>query len=289
MDQISTIVLAIVLITIMFGMGLSLSTNDFKNVLRQPKAVAVGLLNQIVILPIIAYFIVTTLNVAPDVAVGIMLLAACPGGTTSNIIAHLAKGDTALSVSLTALSSIIAIVTIPQIVSFALDTFVAVDDKIEVNKLQMIAQLLVIVIIPVAIGMFIKARSPQFAQKMDPYVRRISTILLVVVTLALVFKDRANIIPYFAQAGISAIILNVSTLFIGFLSAYLLKLSRAKAISISIESGIQNSALAMTIATVTLQNSAYIMAPGIYTLIMYISGFMMIYLGQRLAVSKESL
>lgn len=285
MDQISTAALALVLITIMLGMGLSLSTNDFKNVLKEPKAIAIGLINQIILLPIVAFLIVSLTDIRPDVAVGIMLLAACPGGTTSNVITLLAKGDTALSVSLTALSSLIAIITIPQIVEFAMETFVAADLRIELNKVQMILQLLIIVILPVIVGMLIKIKAPRFARKMDPWVRRLSVLLLVAVTFGLIIKERENIVPYFQQAGLAAIILNVSTLIIGFFSAYALKVGRAKAMTISIESGIQNSALAMTIATVTLQNSAFAIAPAIYTLIMYLSGFAMVYLGQRIRLS----
>lgn len=281
MDQIASIILACLLIVIMLGMGLSLTPNDFKRVIKQPKAVITGLANQMLVLPLIGFVIVHLLDVGTDVAVGIMLLAACPGGTTSNIISHLAKGDTALSVSLTAFSSVIAILTIPLIVAFSLENFLAADQQIILNEVQMIAQLFVIVLLPVMVGMLIKAKAPKFAEKMDLPVGRFSIIMLVVITIGLIFKERGNITSYFLQAGTAAIMLNITTLIIGFVSALMLKLNKTEAITISIESGIQNSALAMTIATVTLQNTGFGVAPAIYTLIMYVSGFLLVYLGRR--------
>ena len=281
--DISAIALTLVLASVMLGMGLSLTLDDFRRVLKYPKGILIGLTNQLVFLPILGLAIANMLNLKPELSVGLMLLAACPGGTSSNIITHLAKGDSALSVSLTAVSSLISIFTIPLIVSFAIGNFMAGGQAVEVDKLMMVAQLLVIVVIPVAIGMTLRARKPNFAFRMDKPVRRVSTIMLLAITAALVLKDLDKVVPYFQQAGLGAFTLNFVSLMLGFLTAQLFRLNRAQSICISIESGIQNSGLAITIAIVTLDNVAFSITPGVYSLIMYFTGFVVIYLGQNTA------
>ena len=281
--DISAIALTLVLASVMLGMGLSLTLDDFRRVLKYPKGILIGLTNQLVFLPILGLAIANMLNLKPELAVGLMLLAACPGGTSSNIITHLAKGDSALSVSLTAVSSLISIFTIPLIVSFAIGNFMAGGQAVEVDKLMMVAQLLVIVVIPVAIGMTLRARKPNFAFRMDKPVRRVSTIMLLAITAALVLKDLDKVVPYFQQAGLGAFTLNFVSLMLGFLTAQLFRLNRAQSICISIESGIQNSGLAITIAIVTLDNVAFSITPGVYSLIMYFTGFVVIFLGQNTA------
>ena len=163
MTSIAGIILAISLMIIMFGMGLSLIFADFKRVLIFPKAVFIGLVSQIIILPLIGFLIATALNLSPTIAIGIMLLAACPGGATSNLLTHLAKGDLALSISLTAISSLLSIVTIPIIVQFALTHFCDQDQSVSIDAITMIKQLFVIVLIPVSIGMMIRAKYSYFA------------------------------------------------------------------------------------------------------------------------------
>ncbi len=284
--DISSIILILVLASIMLGMGLSLTLADFRRVLIYPKGILTGLVNQLIFLPILGLAIANFLNLSPEIAVGIMLLAACPGGTSSNIITYLAKGDSALSVSLTAVSSVISIFTIPLIVSFAISNFMAANQQIEVDKVLMVGQLLVIVIIPVGIGMSIRAFKPNFATLMDKHVRRISTIMLILITAALVYKDRASVVPYFQQAGIAALLLNFISLSLGFLTAELLRLNRAQSICVAIESGIQNSGLAITLAVVSLQNVSFSIAPGVYTLIMYCSGFWLSFLVKRFIKQK---
>ena len=279
--DISSVILVLVLALIMFGMGLSLTIEDFKRVLQVPKGIITGLINQLVFLPLLGFSIASLLALSPQLSVGLMLLAACPGGTSSNIITHLAKGDSALSVSLTAVSSLISIFTIPLIVSFAITNFMVSDQQVEVDKLMMIGQLLIIVIIPVSIGMLIKAFRPNFALLMDKPVRKLSTAMLILITAALIYKDRTNVIPYFQQAGIAAMMLNFLSLGLGFLTARLVKLNRPQSICVAIESGIQNSGLAVTLAVVTLQNVAFSITPGVYTLVMYVTGFVVIFFGQR--------
>lgn len=286
MDNLSALIVAVALMCIMFGMGLSLTVNDFKRIVQEPRAVLVGLTNQLLLLPLIGFSLVSTLDMTPAVAIGIMILVACPGGATSNLISHLAKGDTALSVSLTAVASMVTIISIPLIIQFALVTFQGDERPVSLDVLQTIGQLLMIVVLPVAIGMLIRAKATAFALKMDRPVRIASGVLLGLITLALILKERSNIIPYLQQAGLPTVLLCVTTMALGFFSARLFRLNTKQAISISIESGIQNSALAITIATVTLQDTSLGIAAAIYTLIMYAAGFGAILYGRR-AVGRE--
>ena len=188
MDKASTIVLAASLIIIMLGMGLSLKTDDFKRILIYPKAILTGLVNQLILLPIIGYVLVSIFPLAPEIAIGVMILSACPGGPTSNLITHLAKGDTALSVSLTAVNSIITIFTIPFIVNFALVEFMSEGQIIQLDIPKTILQIFVIVIIPVIIGMLIRHYKEGFAGIMAKPVRIASGIVLALVIIGIVIK-----------------------------------------------------------------------------------------------------
>ena len=287
MDELSSLIVGLCLMLIMLGMGLSLTVEDFRRIVRQPKAVGIGLLNQLIFLPLIGLVLAKSLGLSSTIAIGLMILAACPGGATSNLIAHLAKGDTALSVSLTAVASVITIFSIPFIIHLSIFEFAGTDEVIALNAFQMILQLFMIVIIPVAVGMIIRSNRPDFAIRMDKPVRKASGILLALVTIALIVKERENIGPYFQQAGVATILLNVSTISLGFITARLAKLDQRQGLSIAIESGIQNSALAMTIATVTLGNTSLGIAAAIYTLVMYASAFFIISTSRRIMMSWQ--
>ncbi|MGK0252023.1 MAG: BASS family bile acid:Na+ symporter, partial [Gammaproteobacteria bacterium] len=180
MDQVSSLVLAAALIIIMLGMGLSLVIDDFRNITKNPKAVFVGLINQLILLPLIGFGIVTLFPMEPEIAIGVIILAACPGGPTSNLISFMAKADLALSVSLTALSSLITILTIPFMVNFALTHFIDEGQVIKLDIVQTIAQIFVIVVIPIFIGMLIRKYKPAFAGRMGRPVRIASGVILAV-------------------------------------------------------------------------------------------------------------
>ncbi|TRX61850.1 bile acid:sodium symporter family protein [Fulvivirga sp. M361] len=279
MDGISTAILAISLIIIMLGMGLSLETDDFRRILKYPKAIMVGLVNQLLILPLLAFGVASLIPVAPEIAVGIMILAACPGGPTSNLIAHLAKGDTALSVSLTAISSFITIITIPFVVNFGMVQFFEKGQMVELNVVQTIVQNFVIIVIPVCTGMFIRRKREAFANKMSEPVRKASGVVIALVIIGLIIKEKDHVVPYFQQAGFAALVLNVTTMMVGFYSAKLFKITDRRAISISIESGIQNGTMAIAIAVVLLGNATFAIAPAIYSLLMFFTGGAVVYLG----------
>ncbi|MEN8155357.1 MAG: bile acid:sodium symporter family protein [Bacteroidota bacterium] len=281
MDKASTIVLAASLVIIMLGMGLSLVADDFKRIMLYPKAVIVGLVNQLILLPLIGFLIVVIFPLKPEIAIGIMILAACPGGPTSNLIAHLAKGDTALSVTLTALSSFITILTIPFIVNFALVHFLEQGQMIRLDVIDSIKQIFVIIIIPIVIGMLIRKHAEGFALKMARPVRIASALVLALVIIGIVLKERANMVSYFQQAGVVALLLNMTTMTVGYFTAKLFRIKDSRAISISIESGIQNGTLAISVAVVLLGSTELAIAPAIYSLLMFFTGGVVIFFGLR--------
>jgi BASS family bile acid:Na+ symporter len=281
MDKASTIVLASSLIIIMLGMGLSLVIDDFKRIVVYPKAIVVGLVNQMILLPLFGFTIAVLFPLAPEISIGIMILAACPGGPTSNLIAHLAKGDTALSVTLTALSSFITILTIPFIVNFALEHFLEEGQMIRLDVIDSIKNIFVIIIIPIIIGMLIRKYREDFAKKMEKPVRIASAVVLALVIIGIVIKEKENFVSYFQQAGIVALSLNVATMVVGYFSARLFRITDKRALSISIESGIQNGTLAITIAVVLLGSTEFAIAPAIYSLLMFFTGGVLIFIGLK--------
>jgi len=288
MTSLIGIILAISLIIIMFGMGISLTIADFKRVVTYPKAVFIGLVSQMVILPLVGYLIAVLLDLSPTVAIGIMLLAACPGGATSNLLASLAKGDLALSVSLTAIASLLSIITIPLIIQFALEQFADKNQMVSVDAGTMIKQLFIIVIIPICIGMMVRAKSFKLANKIERPVKIASAIIFIFVIIGVTYSIRDVFMDYFREAGLPSIILNVSTMTIGFLLAILFKLTRPQAISISIETGIQNGTLAITLATIALNNIEYSIVPAVYGLLMFFTGAIIIFLRKPLGVMEKS-
>ncbi|WP_288371005.1 bile acid:sodium symporter family protein [uncultured Algoriphagus sp.] len=273
--------LPLTLAVIMLGMGLSLTVTDFKRIFIYPKAVTLGLINQLVILPLIAFSLAIFFDLNPGLAVGLMILAACPGGPTSNLISHLANGDTALSITLTAFSSLITVITIPFIVNFSISYFIPGGEQPPLNIFGTVISVLAITIIPVAIGMLIFKKSPQLARKMDRPFRIFSAVFFVVIILAAILKERENIVDYFSQIGPVALGLNVLTLAFGFFSAKALGLVAKQARTISIESGIQNGTLGITIAATLIGNSEMTIPSAVYSLIMFGTAGVLIFIGSN--------
>ena len=266
---------------IMLGMGLSLTIADFKRIVVYPKAVAIGLVNQLVLLPIIAYLLVQLFGLTTELAVGLMILAACPGGATSNLIAHLAKGDTALSITLTAISSLVTVITIPLIVNFAIVQFMPDGEQQQLNVFSTVISVLLITVIPVAIGMVIHRQAPVFSARMERPVRILSAVFLAAIIAAAILKEKENIVAFFQQAGTAALALNVVTLAVGFYGARLLRLSPKQSGTVSIESGIQNGTLGITVAATLIGNSQMTIPSAIYSLIMFATAVVVIYIGNR--------
>jgi BASS family bile acid:Na+ symporter len=275
------------LAVIMFGMGLSLRIEDFKRILIYPKAVGIGLLNQLVFLPIIAFGIANLFELPAELAVGLMILAVCPGGATSNLITHLAKGDAALSITLTAFSSVITVFTIPFLVNYSIGYFIPGGEAKQLEVVGTVVSVLVITIIPVALGMLVFAKVPKLATKLDLPFRRISAIFFVVIVLAAVLKEKENLVRYFVEAGPAALALNVATLALSFGIAKLVKLPFRQGLTIAIESGIQNGTLGITIAATLLMNSVMTIPSAIYSLIMFGTAALVIFFGNYKASKKE--
>jgi len=278
----TTTILPLSLFIIMLGMGLSLVVADFKRIALYPKATIIGLTNQLIFLPLIAFAIVSVLNLSPIVAVGFMLLAACPGGVTSNLITHVSKGDTALSITLTAISSFASVVTIPFIMSSSLFHFLGDAQAIELPVVKTIIQILAITIVPVSIGMTVRHLFPNFATKMDKPTRIFSTVIFLIILISIIATNTETIRLYFFEFGGVSLFLNIVTMGLGFLTAKFFKLNLPQSISIAIESGIQNSTLAIVIATSILKQGDLSLPAAIYGLIMFLpGGFMMWYFGSR--------
>lgn len=273
--------LPLALAVIMFGMGLSLRFGDFKRILIYPKAVAIGLTNQLILLPLVAFGLIKVFGLQTELAVGLMILAACPGGATSNLITHLAKGDAALSITLTAFSSLITVFTIPFIVNFAILYFIPSGEEQPLNVLGTVISVIFITIIPVAIGMMLLKKSPELAQKWDAPFRKISAIFFVIILLAAILKERENLVEYFAEAGPVALALNLATLALGYFSGKILGLSKKQSTTIAIESGIQNGTLGITVAATLLVNSTMAIPSAIYGLLMFGTAGVVIFWGNR--------
>ena len=264
--------LPLALAIIMLGMGLSLVPYDFKRVALYPKAATVGILNQIIVLPVVGFLLLWLFGLrSPELAVGIMVLAACPGGPTSNLISHISRGDTALSITLTAISSLIAVVTIPLIVNLALAFFMQQGEYVPLPVFRTIMSLTLITLVPVSIGMIIRAKAVSFADKMNKPVKIVSGILLFLIIFAAIMTNKDIFVSSFRDVGPIALSLNVVMLGIGYLSAQMLKLRTAQRITISVESGIQNGTLGITIASALLHNDVMAISPAIYSLIMFMT------------------
>ncbi len=271
-NYLTDIMLPLALAIIMLGMGLSLVPYDFKRVALYPKAATVGILNQIIVLPVVGFLLLWLFGLrSPELAVGIMVLAACPGGPTSNLISHISRGDTALSITLTAISSLIAVVTIPLIVNLALAFFMQQGEYVPLPVFRTIMSLTLITLVPVSIGMIIRAKAVSFADKMNKPVKIVSGILLFLIIFAAIMTNKDIFVSSFRDVGPIALSLNVVMLGIGYLSAQMLKLRTAQRITISVESGIQNGTLGITIASALLHNDVMAISPAIYSLIMFMT------------------
>jgi BASS family bile acid:Na+ symporter len=267
---------------IMLGLGLTLTIEDFKRVVAVPKAVAIGLVCQMLLLPVVCFGIAKGFGLPPELAVGLMLLAASPGGATANLFSHLANGDVALNITLTAVNSILSLLTLPFIVNFALLQFMG-EGKIIPLQFDKVIQVFAIVLIPVAIGMAIRGKSLAFAKKLEKPLRIISAVVLLAVVVGAVVKERARIMEYMQLVGAAAFAFNVISMAIGYYVPLAFKLPRKQAIAIGMEIGVHNGTLAIAIASspLLLNNSMMAIPPAIYSLIMFFTAAAFGYLVSR--------
>ncbi|MGP5133025.1 bile acid:sodium symporter family protein [Psychrobacter cibarius] len=268
---VNSVIIPICLFLIMMGMGLTLVTNDFKRVLKYPKAVGIGLTNQLILLPIIGFALANIMPLRPEYAVGVMLLVLCPGGTTSNLFTYLAKGDVALSVTMTAIASVITVFTIPIVLSFSLIYFMGSGSEFELPVVKTMLTLVVLTIVPISVGMLIKRYAPTVADRSQVYVSRFGVIFLTFLVLFLGYVQRDIIVDAFIATGPVSVLLNLSTMALGYYSSKWFGLNWSQRTSVTLEVGLQNSTLSIFMALTLLSNYDMSMMPAIYTLVMFLS------------------
>lgn len=260
--------LPVALAVIMFGLGLSLQVDDFRRVARSPRAVVVALGLQVLVLPVIAFALVIGFDLDPLLAVGVMLLAASPGGTTANLFSHLFRGDVALNVTLTAINSVLAAFTIPLITNLAIGYFDADGELgLQVGK---VLQVIAIVLVPVVLGMLVRSRRPQVAARSDKPVRVFSIVVLVVVAGGALLGEREDLADYVRQVGLVTALFCAASLTLGYVGARVLRLDQAQAIASSMEVGIHNTTVALTIALSVLESTEVAIPSAVYSVIMYV-------------------
>ena len=264
---------------IMLGLGMSLTIQDFLRVIKIPKDFFIGFICQLILLPLVAFALIKLLNTSPELAIGVMLIAAAPGGVTSNILTKFANGDVALSISLTAIISLISIITVPFIIFTSMDFF-EIDIQKEVSMIGISLKMFFVVTVPVIIGMLIRHFAKEFIKSQALLIQRISIILFALVFTAIYIEEWDNIISYFADAGLIALILNVTMMVIGFYIAKFLVTGVAQQRCISIECGLQNGTLAVFVGTQIFNEniSAYIAPTAAYALIMMITSIFFIFI-----------
>jgi BASS family bile acid:Na+ symporter len=260
--------LPLTLAFIMFGMGLNLSTKDFSRVVSFPKPVILGLLIQMVLLPIVAFGLCHLFALPAPFAIGLMLLAASPGGVTANIFSHLSHGDVALNLTLTAINSVIAAFSLPLITEFAIRAFSAQDTGIGLQLTKML-EVFAIVILPVAAGMWVRSKAPAFSQRMDRPVRIFSFVVLLAVVITAISKEWAMLTDHLAEVGWAVLIFNLLSLGAGYVLPVALKIPRKQAIAISFEIGIHNGTLAIFVAASVLGSYSFAVPAAAYSILMF--------------------
>ena len=275
--EIVTKIAPIALALIMLGLGLGLTTQDFTRVLRNPKDFLVGFIAQLIILPIVAYLLIKILNTPTEIALGVMIIAAAPGGITSNVLTKFAKGDVALSISLTAIISIISIITVPLIV-FTSANILGIDlVSKEINLTGTALKMAGVVAVPVILGMIIRKFADNFISSKISFIDKITGFLFLIVFIAIWIEEGENIFEYLSQAGLVVLILNVVMMLIAYNIAKIFASGTEQKKCIAIECGLQNGTLAVFVATQISNEIVYLIPTAAYALIMYITGFLFIY------------
>ena len=285
----TAVLLPLALAIVMLGMGLSLVPEDFKRITRYPKAVAVGTVCQVLLLPLIGALITLVVPMQPAIAVGLIVLAVCPGGPSSNLVTYLAKGDVALSVTLTAVSSIITVFTIPLFTNLALQYFLGKSAAIALPIGSTMLQIFLITLLPTAIGMAIRHQFPDIARRLEKQMSRFAVGLLALIIVLLLVREGSKLPGFLVQVGIGVVLLNLLAMLAGFLAGKLFRLSLAQQICIAIEVGIQNGTLAITITAGLLNNPDMAVPAAVYSLLMYVTGFGAILYGRQASGSASSL
>ena len=279
--EIVTKIAPIALALIMLGLGLGLKVEDFKRVLKTPKDFLVGLFCQLIILPIVAYLLIVILRTPTELALGVMIIAAAPGGVTSNVLTKFADGDVALSISLTAIISLISIISVPLIVFQSAELLGMTNFSQEITMTGIALKMALVVTVPVILGMIIRKFLDNFISSKVSIINKINAVLFLIVFTAIWIEERENIITYLSQAGLIVLILNIAMMFI----AYYLAKNYASGIEqrkcIALECGLQNGTLAVFVATQIFNDIIYMIPTAAYALVMYITAFTFLFIVRK--------
>ena len=281
MNIVTDVILPLALAFIMFVLGLGLTGSDFLRVVKQPRDFFVGAFSQIILLPIIAFILVKIWPIAPELAIGVMIIAAAPGGVTSNLLTSFAKGDVALSISLTAIISLLCVITIPFIVLTSVGLLSDSSITQDISLFSMSRDMFLIVTVPVILGILIRRFASGAALKFEPIAKKISIVLFVLVLLGAIAAERENVISYFAQAGLITLILNVVMMVVAYFVANLLASGTKQKKCITIECGLQNGTLAIFVATSIFGGGLYVIPAATYSLIMFATSLIFVYLVRK--------
>lgn len=264
----TSLLLPLALGVIMFGLGLGLGLDDFRRIARYPRAVVTGLVLQVGVLPWAALALALLFRLPPELAVGLMLLAASPGGATANIYSHLARGDVALNITLTAVNSLLCLLTLPLILNLALEFFLGAGQYVP-PPVRKIVEVAVIIVLPVSLGMATRALAPAFAARMEKPIRLLSVIVLALLIVAAVAQAWSTLLGFFAVVGLACLLFNLVSMGVGYAAPRALTLPRRQAIAIAMEIGIHNGTLAIFIALNVLENPMMSVPAAVYSLLMF--------------------
>ena len=277
MGIITDIILPLALAFIMFALGLGLTLSDFTRVAKQPIDFLIGALSQLIILPIVGLILVIVWPLSPELAIGVMIIAAAPGGATSNILTSFAKGDVALSISLTAIISLLCVFTIPFIILTSFQFISQSSLDIEIKLLDIATKMFLIVTVPVILGMLFRKIFANLSKSFEPLSKKISTFLFILVLIGAIVSERDNIVSYFTQAGPITLVLNVLMMTIAFYLAKFFASGVSQGKSITIECGLQNGTLAIVVATSIFGGGAYLIPAATYSLIMFVTSIFFVF------------
>jgi BASS family bile acid:Na+ symporter len=275
--EIVTKIAPIALALIMLGLGLGLTGKDFLRVIQNPRDFFVGLICQLILLPIVAYILISIFNTSVEIALGVMIIAAAPGGVTSNVLTKFARGDVALSISLTAIISLVSIISVPFIIFTSAELLGITNISSEITMTGIALKMALVVTIPVLIGMIIRKFAENFVTSNISLIEKITSGLFVIVFLSIFVEERENIFSYLAQAGTIILILNVSMMILAYYIAKTFATGLEQRKCIALEVGLQNGTLAVFVATSIFDDVVYLVPTAAYALLMYITGFIFIY------------
>ena len=273
-DIVSGVLLPLILAFIMFSLGLGLTVGDFRRIFAQPRALLVGVVCHFVLLPLACFLLLSAWGMTGVFAVGFMILAACPTGSTSNLLTYLARGDVALALSFTAVASVATIFTLPLVVTWALGHYLGAGRAVDVPVGLMMGQVGMVLGLPVSAGMWVRHRWGAWAQRFEPRATRVATVLFVLIVVLAVAKNWALLRDNFSTLAPFALLLNISMLCVGFGVAWAARLSRSQSVTLGIETAVQNAALALVIASTVLQDDAMAIPGALYGVLMYAGGLL---------------